>query len=46
MDVHKDIMTKLLKLRITFLEYPRINKAYKVDFKLLDINVKYTMHII
>jgi hypothetical protein len=37
-DVQTDIAKKLLKLRATFQENTRIGKAYRVDFKLLDVN--------
>ena len=33
-----DIAKKLLKLRVTFQENAKAGKAYRVDFKLLDVN--------
>eukprot|EP00347_Sterkiella_histriomuscorum_P017948 403347370 len=37
-EVQMDIAKKLLKLRVTFQENAKINKSYRVDFKLNDVN--------
>lgn len=37
-DVQVDIAKKLLKLRTTFQENTKVSKAFRVDFKLLDVD--------
>ena len=37
-EVQLDIGKKLLKLRATFQENTKVNKSYRVDFKLTDVN--------
>ena len=38
-EVQVDMGRKMLKLRVTFEENAKIAKAYRVDFKLMDLNV-------
>lgn len=38
-EIQTDIAKKLLKLRVTFIENVKVNKSYRVDFKLTDSNV-------